>query len=178
MKAYRSIIVRTLLILSTRRSWVVTIKTQPLYPGNRVSSTHWIGGCVGPAAGLDVLWKRQIPCIFWDLNSRLSSRKPSYYIDYTKLAPVWGEEKFKEGRKNKIQPNSVIASLRGLNKLCCYKQMSLLVRCMLKRKENIFRTKCSPAFLLQLLNVKDMNYSKFKLQLKLRNKNYTSINVN
>lgn len=71
-----------------------------------------------------------------------------------------------------------MASLRGPNKLCCYKQMSIQVRCMLKGKEKKFRTKCSPSCLLHLLNVKDMNYSKFKLQLKLRNKNYCSTNVN
>ena len=81
-------------------------------------------------------------------------------------------------RKDKVQSNSVIGSLRGPNTLCCYKQMSQQVKCMPKGKEKKFRTKCSPACLLQLLNVKDMNYSKFKLQLKLRNKNYSSTNAN
>lgn len=41
----------------------------------------------------------------------------------------------------------------------------------LQVKEKYFSTKCSPARILQLLNVKDMTYSKSKLQIKLRNKN-------
>jgi len=75
-------------------------------------------------------------------------------------------------KENKVQSDSVIASLKGSNKLCCYKQMLLQV------KAKYFRTKCSPARVLQQLNVKDMTYSKLELQLKLRNKIYSSTNVN
>ena len=89
-----------------------------------------------------------------------------------------GRQKVRKERKNKVQSNSVITSLKGLNKLCCYKQVSLQVRWMLKVKEKYFRTKCSPAHILQLLNVKDISYSIFNLQLKLQNKNYSSTNVN
>jgi hypothetical protein len=32
-------------------------------PGRRASSTHWIGGWVGPIAVLDAMAKRQNPCL-------------------------------------------------------------------------------------------------------------------
>jgi hypothetical protein len=30
-------------------------------PGERAPGTHWIGGCMGPRAGMDAIAKRKIP---------------------------------------------------------------------------------------------------------------------
>jgi hypothetical protein len=48
--------VQLLLILNlgTRWGWVVSITPRPRFtPGERTTGTHWIGGWVGPRAGLD-----------------------------------------------------------------------------------------------------------------------------
>jgi hypothetical protein len=52
---YRS----TLLDLGTSWSWVVSFTALPLYPGGKETSTHWIGGWVGPRAGLDDVKKKK-----------------------------------------------------------------------------------------------------------------------
>jgi len=41
--------------------WVVSFTHRPLYPRERTRGTHWIGGWVGPSAGLDTVVKRKIP---------------------------------------------------------------------------------------------------------------------
>jgi hypothetical protein len=41
------------LSLGTRWRWVVSFVSLSLYPMERTSGTHWIGGWVGPRAGLD-----------------------------------------------------------------------------------------------------------------------------
>jgi hypothetical protein len=39
---------------ATRWGWVVSVTPQPRFtPGERIPGTHWIGGWVGPRAGLD-----------------------------------------------------------------------------------------------------------------------------
>jgi hypothetical protein len=50
-----------ILDLGTRWRWVVSFTPRPLYPRERAPSTHWIGGWVGPRAGLDAEVKRKIP---------------------------------------------------------------------------------------------------------------------
>jgi hypothetical protein len=41
----------------TRCMWVVRFTPQPLYPrSNSPPCSNWIGGCVGPRAGLDSMW--------------------------------------------------------------------------------------------------------------------------
>jgi len=42
-------------------------------PLGKNTSTHWIGGWVGPRASLDVLEKIKIPCPYKDLNPGPSS---------------------------------------------------------------------------------------------------------
>jgi hypothetical protein len=42
-------------------------------PRERDSGTHWIGGWVGPRAGLDAVVKRKIPSLYWDSDLRSSS---------------------------------------------------------------------------------------------------------
>jgi hypothetical protein len=40
---------------------LVSFTSQPLYLRERAPGTHWIGGWVGPRAGLNVMVKRKIP---------------------------------------------------------------------------------------------------------------------
>jgi hypothetical protein len=54
--------------LGTRWRWVVSFTLRPLYPRKRAPRTHWIGGRVGPRAGLDAVVKRKIPGPCWDSN--------------------------------------------------------------------------------------------------------------
>jgi hypothetical protein len=49
----------TFLDLGTRRRQAVSFTNLPLYPRGIASSTHRIGGWVGPRAGLDVVEKRK-----------------------------------------------------------------------------------------------------------------------
>jgi hypothetical protein len=53
---YRSIIPD----LSTNWRWVISFTPLPLYPRERPSSTHWIGGWVSPKTGLDDVERRKI----------------------------------------------------------------------------------------------------------------------
>jgi hypothetical protein len=45
--------------LGTSWRWVVSFTPRPLYPRGKSHSTHWIGGWVGPRAGLDDVEKRK-----------------------------------------------------------------------------------------------------------------------
>jgi hypothetical protein len=45
--------------LSISWRWVVSFTPRPLYPRERAPGTHWIGGWVGPRAGLDDMEKRK-----------------------------------------------------------------------------------------------------------------------
>jgi hypothetical protein len=40
---------------------MVSVKLRPLYPRDKAPGTHWIGGWVGPRAGLNAVVKRKIP---------------------------------------------------------------------------------------------------------------------
>jgi hypothetical protein len=53
---YRS----TILDLGTRCRWVVILTLLLLYSWERAPCTHWIGGWVGPRAGLDAVEKRRV----------------------------------------------------------------------------------------------------------------------
>jgi hypothetical protein len=53
----------TILDLGTRWKRVVSFKPRPLYPpGGICTGTHWIGGVVGPRAGLDAVERKILPC--------------------------------------------------------------------------------------------------------------------
>jgi hypothetical protein len=61
----------SILNLGTRRGWVL-FTSRPLYPWGKSPFTHWIGGWVGPTAGLDAVSKKSHPyhpyrC--WESNS-------------------------------------------------------------------------------------------------------------
>jgi hypothetical protein len=62
-----------ILDLCTRWSWVVSFTHRPLYPQGKSPGTHWIGGWMGPRAGLDTVAKRKIPCPRPDSHPRYSS---------------------------------------------------------------------------------------------------------
>jgi hypothetical protein len=51
-----------------------------LFPGKR-SGTHWLGGCVGPIAYLDILEKKKIFYLCQVLNPGPFSPYPSHYRD-------------------------------------------------------------------------------------------------
>jgi hypothetical protein len=50
-----------ILDLGNRWRWVVSFTLRPLYPQERTPGTSWIGGWVGPGAGLYAVVKRKIP---------------------------------------------------------------------------------------------------------------------
>jgi hypothetical protein len=56
---------------------VVRFTPRLLYPQERAPGTHWIGGWVGPRAGLDAVVKRKIPSPYRDSNNRSSSPRPN-----------------------------------------------------------------------------------------------------
>jgi hypothetical protein len=60
-------IAATILNLGTRRR-VVSFTTGPLFHQGKISGTHWIGGWMGPRAGLDAVGNRKIPGPYWELN--------------------------------------------------------------------------------------------------------------
>jgi len=67
---------------TTRWRWVVIFTSRPLYPGERAPDTHWIGGRVGPRAGLDAV-TRKIPCPCRESNLGRPAR--SLVADYAFL---------------------------------------------------------------------------------------------
>jgi hypothetical protein len=62
-----------ILDLGSRWRWVVSFTPRPLNPRERAPFTHWIGGWVGPGAGLVALVKKKIPDPCWVSNTRSSS---------------------------------------------------------------------------------------------------------
>jgi hypothetical protein len=51
--------------VSTSWRWVVRFTSLPLYPRGKSFGTHWIGGWMGPTAGLDAM-EKSWPCRKWD----------------------------------------------------------------------------------------------------------------
>jgi hypothetical protein len=49
----------TILDLSTNLRRVDSFTSAPLYSWRRTINTHWVGGCVGPRAGLDAVEKKK-----------------------------------------------------------------------------------------------------------------------
>jgi hypothetical protein len=48
-------------------------------PGERAPVTHWLGGWVGPTAGLDAVELRKISCLCRESNPGRPARSPSLY---------------------------------------------------------------------------------------------------
>jgi hypothetical protein len=61
--------------LCTSQRWVVSFTPQPLYPRGKAPGTHWIGGWVGPRAGLDDVG-RENSWPYRDSNSDLTVVQP------------------------------------------------------------------------------------------------------
>jgi hypothetical protein len=59
-----------ILDLGTRWRWVVSFTPLPPYPWERAPGTLWIGGWVGPRAGMDAVVKRKIPSHCRNSNPR------------------------------------------------------------------------------------------------------------
>jgi hypothetical protein len=71
VKAYwgSGIVTPSILDLDTSWRWVVSFTPRLLYPqGKSPPGTHWIGGWVGPRAGLDAVVWRKIPSPCRDSN--------------------------------------------------------------------------------------------------------------
>jgi len=68
------------LILNLGFSWRWVVNLMPLLLSSvkEPLGPHWIGGWVGPRAGVDV-WDRQISFPCWDLNHGSSSMYPCHY---------------------------------------------------------------------------------------------------
>jgi hypothetical protein len=68
-----------ILDLGTRWKWVVSFTPGRFAPRERAPGTHWIGGWVGPRAGLDAVVKRkfQAPAGTWTPDH--SARSPALY---------------------------------------------------------------------------------------------------
>jgi hypothetical protein len=64
-------------------SWrlVVCFTPQPFYPQGNIPGTHWIGGWVGPRAGLDDVGKRKF-LILLELELRHLAHPAHSYTDY------------------------------------------------------------------------------------------------
>jgi hypothetical protein len=55
---------------------LVSFTPLPLYPKGKNPGIHWIGGWVGPGAGLNAVMKRNIPSLCQDSNPRSYSPYP------------------------------------------------------------------------------------------------------
>jgi hypothetical protein len=80
-----------ILNLNTRLEWVVRFTPQPLYPGERISGTHWVGGLVGPKAGLDA-----------GIKPRSSSPSLITLLSYPASSRIHFCTKFENPSKNSI----------------------------------------------------------------------------
>jgi hypothetical protein len=78
MKAYCGSggIAPRILDLGTRWRWVVSFMLRPLYPGEIVPGTHWIGGWMVSRTGLDAVVKRKIPSFCRDSSPRTPIVQP------------------------------------------------------------------------------------------------------
>jgi hypothetical protein len=59
--------------------WVVRFTTRPLYPGERPSGTHWIGGWVGPKPVWTRWWGGKFPASGGTRTPDLPARSPVLY---------------------------------------------------------------------------------------------------
>jgi len=60
--------------IGTKWQWS-SLRFGRFIPWERAPGTHWIGGWVGPKAGLDTVVRRKIPSLYRDSNPRSSSPK-------------------------------------------------------------------------------------------------------
>jgi hypothetical protein len=73
--------------LGTMWRWGVSFTLRPIYLRRKNPAVLWIGGWVSPRAGLDAVAKRRIPALP-GIEPRLSSPRPSHYIDWAIQAPL------------------------------------------------------------------------------------------
>jgi hypothetical protein len=79
-----------ILDLSIGWIWAVRFTSWPFHPHGRNTGTHWIGGSMGPRAGLDTVFKWKIPSFSPDSKTEHPTFQPiiSRYSDW----PVYGSE--------------------------------------------------------------------------------------
>jgi hypothetical protein len=125
MKAYWGVKVyfHSFFDLGTRWRWVVSFTPRPLYPGERASDTHWIGGWVGPRAVLDAAVKRKIPSPRRESNPRTQIVQPvaQHYTDWAITALRHLYINYRQIEDNVLAKDEV--PLAGLTCLFCTKSL-------------------------------------------------------
>ena len=71
--------------LGSRWRWAVNFAPRSLCPRERNPGTHWIGGWVGPRAGMDGFGEEKISCSCRDSNHERSISYPCHHTDYAIL---------------------------------------------------------------------------------------------
>jgi hypothetical protein len=69
----------TFIYLDNRWRWMFIFTPRPLYAKERAPDTNWIGGWVGPRAGLDAVEWRKIVCPCRESNPGRPARRYTYW---------------------------------------------------------------------------------------------------
>jgi hypothetical protein len=74
--------------LGTRWRWMINSAPRPRYPGGggAAPGRHWIQGCLGPRAGLDVVkWETSCPCQKSNPESSMAQTAPHRDTELSRL---------------------------------------------------------------------------------------------
>jgi hypothetical protein len=116
---------------------ILDLGTRRFTPWEKAPGTQWIGGWVGPRAGLDAVEKRKISCPCWESNPGRPSRGPllyrlcietdlaaiiSIFLTITPCSPVKGDRYFLETCCLHLQGRRLSQPLNSMNQTgsaCC-----------------------------------------------------------